>query len=89
LPSIEAQGVNSVSPPLTYLLTLMPDNKTIVSLGYAKAVKAVGLDIITWTFERSGLLASVAAGNDYYYTSIALDTYYDCQLYEIPDVLRR
>lgn len=89
LPSIKAQGVNIVSPPLTYLLTLTPDNKIIVPLAYAKAVKAVGLDIITWAFERSGPLASVTADNDYYYTSIASDTHYDCQLYEILDMLRR
>ena len=89
LPSIKAQGVNIISPPFNYLLALTPDNKTIVPSAYAKAAKAVGLDIVTWTFERSGPRAGVAADSDYYYSSIAPDTHYDGQLYEILDVLAR
>jgi glycerophosphoryl diester phosphodiesterase len=89
LPGIKTQGANIISPSFTYFLTLTPDNKTIVPSAYAKAVKEAGLDIITWTFERFGTLAGVAADNDYYYTSIASDMHYNGQLDEILDVLRR
>jgi glycerophosphoryl diester phosphodiesterase len=88
LPSIKAQGVNIISPPFPYLLTLGgPNNTTIVPSSYAMAAKAAGLDIITWTFERSGPLAGVAADMDYYYMSISSATKTDGQLYEILDVL--
>jgi glycerophosphoryl diester phosphodiesterase len=89
LPSLKAKGVNIISPPMNYLLTTTADNKTIIPAPYAIAAKAAGLDIITWTFERSGPLAGVAADDDYYYTSIAGATHYDGQLYEILDILGR
>lgn len=89
LPSLKAKGVNIIAPPFNYLLTTTPDNKTIIPSSYATAAKAAGLDIITWTFERSGPLAGVAADHDYYYNSIASDTHSDGQLYEILDVLAR
>lgn len=89
LPSFKTKSVNIISPPFNYLLTTIPDNKTIIPSAYAIAAIAAGLDIITWTFERSGLLAGIAAGNGHYYTSIASDTHTDGQLYEILDVLGR
>ncbi len=90
LPSLAAQGVNIISPPMNYLLTVGgPKNDTIVPSRYAMGAKAAGLDIIAWTFERSGPLAAVAAGKDYYYTSIASATKADGQMYEILDVLGR
>jgi glycerophosphoryl diester phosphodiesterase len=58
-------------------------------LAYVKAAKAVGLDIIAWTFERSGPLTGVVADNDLHYTSIASGAHYDGRLYEILDVLER
>lgn len=88
LPSIKAQGVNIIAPPFNYLIMEAgPDNQTIVPAPYAVAAKAAGLDIITWTFERSGPLAGVKADDDYYYTSIADAVHTDGQLYEILDIL--
>lgn len=87
LPSLKAKSVNIISPPFNYLLTTIPDNKTMISSAYATATNAAGLDIITWTFERSDPLAGVAADNDDYYTSIASDTHTDGQLHEILDLL--
>ncbi|HEY6877218.1 MAG TPA: glycerophosphodiester phosphodiesterase, partial [Polyangiales bacterium] len=46
------QGIRVVAPPMWQLLTVK-DGK-IVPSQYAKDAKAAGLDIITWTLERSG-----------------------------------
>lgn len=83
-----AAGVNIIGPSVPMLLSPGgPDNKTIVPSAYAKAVKAAGLDIIAWTFERSGPLATVKSRGEYYFGSIANITHYDGQYYEALDVL--
>jgi glycerophosphoryl diester phosphodiesterase len=87
LADIRKKGVNIISPPFTYLVTLASDNKTIIPSAYAIQAKKVGLDIITWTFERSGPLATVLARNEYYFSSIAPALHYDGQYYEVLDVL--
>jgi len=87
LPAIRAKGVNIISPPINYLLAVSADNKTIIPSPYAIAAKKAGLDIIAWTFERSGPLAQVAANQDYYYTSFASAIRYDGQLYNVLDIL--
>jgi glycerophosphoryl diester phosphodiesterase len=88
LPSLKAQGVNIIAPPFNYLLTQAgPKNQSIVPSSYAIAAKAAGLDIITWTFERSGPLAQVKSANQYYYTSFADAVHTDGQFYEILDIL--
>lgn len=85
---LKAQGINIISPQFPVLLTLSGENNsTIVPSSYANAAKAAGLDVIAWSFERSGPLARVAANDDYYYLSIAQDIHYDGQLYEVMDVL--
>lgn len=66
LPSLAAEGVKIVAPPMWVLVTLDADNK-IVPSEYAIAAKAAGLEIITWTLERSGLLKD---GGGYYYQSV-------------------
>lgn len=60
------QGVEIIAPPLHVLVTLDGAGK-IVPSAYAKAAKAAGLDIITWTLERSGTLAD---GGGYYFQSV-------------------
>ncbi len=52
--------------PLWRLLTLVADKK-IVPSAYAKAAKAAGLDIITWSLERDGPLHN---GGGWYHQSI-------------------
>lgn len=66
LPELVADGVKIVAPPTWALVTLNANNK-IVPSDYAKAIKASGLKIITWTLERSGLLKD---GGGYYYQSV-------------------
>jgi len=89
LASLKAKGVNIIAPPFGYLLTTTPDNKTFIPSSYTTTAKAVGLDIIAWTFERSGSLAKVAASGEYYYSFISQGVHYDGQMYEILDVLGR
>jgi glycerophosphoryl diester phosphodiesterase len=68
LPELVAKGVKIVAPPTWALVTLDANNK-IVPSDYAKAIKASGLKIITWTLERSGLLKDIKT-NSYYYQSV-------------------
>lgn len=64
--SLAAEGVNIIAPPMWMLLTL--DDNEIVPSDYALAAKDAGLDIITWTLERSGPLTD---GGGFYYQSVA------------------
>ncbi|NDJ59509.1 MAG: glycerophosphodiester phosphodiesterase [Chloroflexi bacterium] len=66
LQEIADMGVNIIAPPLWYLLTL-DENNEIVPSEYATASTAAGMDIITWTIERSGTLAD--GGGWYYQTT--------------------
>lgn len=59
---LAAQKVNIIAPPM-WLLVATANGKIVPSV-YAEAAKAAGLDIITWTLERSGPLAE---GGDWYY----------------------
>lgn len=60
-------GVNYIAPPMWMLVTL-DENKAIVPSAYAKEAKAAGLEIITWTAERSGL---ISGGGGWYFQSIS------------------
>lgn len=62
-----SDGVNILAPPMWMLLSTDTDNKIIPS-SYAIAAKRAGLQLITWTLERSGFLAS---GGGWYYQSIS------------------
>lgn len=63
LASYKTMGINIVAPPTFALLDLDADG-TIVPSEYARNAKAADLDIITWTLERSGILAD---GNNGFY----------------------
>ena len=87
LAGIRAKGVNIIAPPFNYLLTTTPDNKTVIPSEYAKEAKRVGLDIISWSFERSGPLPWVFRDQQYYYSSFAQAIKTDGQAYEVLNVL--
>jgi glycerophosphoryl diester phosphodiesterase len=90
LGALKASGVNIIAPPYNYLLSIGgPNNDTIVPSIYATTAKEVGLDIISWSFERSGPLDKVYAADDYYWSSVAPIITYDGQAYEALDVLGR
>lgn len=67
-PSIEeivSDGVRYIAPP-TWMLVESIDGEITPSV-YAQQAKAAGLNIITWTLERSGPLAT---GGGWYYQSL-------------------
>ena len=82
---LAVEGVNIIAPPMWMLVGLDVD-KQIVASTYAKEAKAAGLDIITWTLERSGLLKD---GGGWYYqtTTAAIDQ--DGDTLEMLDVLTK
>jgi glycerophosphoryl diester phosphodiesterase len=83
--ALAAQGVKIIAPPIWMLVTLK-DKKEIVPSAYARGAKAAGLDIITWTLERSGPLSG---GGGWYYQSIkeAIDS--DDDMLKLLDVLAK
>jgi glycerophosphoryl diester phosphodiesterase len=85
LPELRAAGVRIVAPPMWALLEL-DGAGNIVPSAYARAARAAGLDIITWTLERDGPLAN---GGGWYHQTVrdAIDT--DGDTYEVLDVLAR
>lgn len=67
-PSMEelvAQDVKIIAPPMWMLLALDANSEIVPSV-YAVAAKAAGLDIITWTLERSQP-AQFPGGLDWYF----------------------
>lgn len=79
------QGVRIVAPP-TFALVTLDANGRIVPSSYAQAAKAAGLDLITWTLERSGPLAS---GGGYYYQSVRPSIDNDGDVFQLLDVLAK
>jgi glycerophosphoryl diester phosphodiesterase len=70
---LKKAGVNIVSPPMPALLTTDVDND-IVPSGYAKNARKAGLDIISWTAERSGrIVEDVLNGGQEFYYQTTLD----------------
>jgi len=65
LRDIRGQGVRIFAPPIPALLAV-DSNDAIVPSQYARDIKAAGLDIITWSFERSDLRRGAATGGFYY-----------------------
>lgn len=77
LKAYAAQGIRIVAPPMWALVTVDPASGRIVPSQYAKDAKAAGLDIITWTIERSGRIVEdvlptkgTAAPSYYYQTTL-------------------
>jgi len=82
---LAAQGVNIIAPPMWALVTLDSFAKVVPS-DYAMYAKAAGLDIITWTLERSGLLKN---GGGWYYQTTTAATNNDGDVMVMLDVLAR
>jgi glycerophosphoryl diester phosphodiesterase len=80
--ALKAEGVNFVAPPIFVLLAL--EGGKIVPSEYAKSAKAAGMEIITWSLERSGPLKS---GGGWYYQSVGPAITGDGMMYEVVDVL--
>lgn len=78
-----AAGVKYIAPPMWVLVTL-DDNNQIIPSEYAKAAKAAGINMITWTLERSGLLKS---GGGWYYQTTTNAINNDGDVYTLLNVL--
>ncbi len=83
--TLKADGVQIIAPPLWVLVTTDGDGNILPS-EYAKAANAAGLNIITWSLERSGKLSE---GADWYYQSIADAIDNEGVVYELLDVLAK
>nr|WP_246723044.1 glycerophosphodiester phosphodiesterase family protein [Aliikangiella sp. G2MR2-5] len=85
-PSMEAlaaDGIQIIAPPMWMLVDIDSDNNIVPSI-YATRAKAAGLKIITWTLERSGLLADAGG---WYYQSISPAIDNDGDMLKLLDVL--
>ena len=65
LASIKQNGVKIFAPPIPALLAVDSANLELVPSQYALDIKAAGLDIITWSFERADLRRGAAFGGFY------------------------
>jgi glycerophosphoryl diester phosphodiesterase len=80
------QGIRIWAPPIFALLAVNGQNEIVPSQA-ARNAKAAGLDIITWTLERSGILANL--NNDFYYQTIQPAVTREGDLFRVIDVLAR
>jgi len=86
VPSMEElvdDGVNIIAPPMWMLLELDEFDQIEPSV-YAMYAKDAGLDIITWTLERSGPLTG---GGGWYYQTVTDAINNDGDMFEVLDVL--
>ena len=79
-------GVNIWAPPTFALLSLDGQNRIVPSQA-ARDARAAGLDIITWTLERSGILAD--GNNGFYYQTVDAAIKREGDLMRVLDVLAR
>ena len=86
LRSYKAAGINIWGPALPGVLDL-DDEGRIVPSRAARAARAAGLDIITWTLERSGNLA--ARNKGFYYRTIGSAVTREGDVLRVLDVLAR
>jgi glycerophosphoryl diester phosphodiesterase len=79
-----AQGVRIVAPPLWVLMTADTSGNILPSQ-YARNARAAGLDIITWSLERSGILAD--GNNGSYYQTFDAAITREGDMFRMLDVL--
>ncbi len=86
LRSYRQQGIRIWAPPTFVLITADASGNLLASQA-ARDAKAAGLEIITWTLERSGILAD--GGNGFYYQTFDSAIRREGDLYRVIDVLAR
>ena len=84
LAGYRAQGIRIVAPP-TFALLTADSGGNILPSQYARDAKAAGLDIITWTVERSGILAD--GNNGFYFQTFDSAITREGDLMRVLDVL--
>jgi len=89
LAEAKKQGVRIMAPPIPALLAVTAAGK-IVPSQYALDIKALGFDIITWTFERSDLRRGAAFAGFYYaFDPTGAAVKKDSDMYKALDVLAK
>ena len=83
--NLKARGVNILAPAIWKMLTL-DGHGEIVPSEYADNARAAGLDMIAWTVERSGPLAT---GGGWYYQTVTDAITNDGDVFNVIDVLAR
>lgn len=83
--TLAGYGVNIIAPPLWMLVTTDAQNR-IVPSPYALSARDAGLDMIAWSLERSGPLAS---GGGWYFQSVTPAINNDGDTFTLLDVLAR
>ena len=86
LAGYKAEGINIWAPPLFALLSVN-DAGRIVPSQAARDARAAGLDLITWSLERSGVLAD--GGNGFYFQTYDSAIRRDGDVMTVLDVLAR
>ncbi len=84
LAQYRAQGIRIVAPPIFALLTA-DANGNILPSQYARNARQAGLDIITWSLERSGILAD--GGNGFYFQTFDSAIKREGDVMQVLDVL--
>ncbi|MEZ4741960.1 MAG: glycerophosphodiester phosphodiesterase family protein [Bdellovibrionota bacterium] len=85
LSELKHKGVKIIAPPIWALVTI-DKNNLIIPSQYAKKAKNLGLDIITWSLERSGPLNH---GGGWFYKSISSAINKDGDVYTLLDILAK
>ena len=89
LKQLKQRGVKIFAPPIPALLSINASNE-IVPSQYALDIKAAGLDIITWSFERGDLRKGASRGGFYYlFDPEGKAIKKDSDMYKVLDVLAR
>lgn len=83
--TLPSKNIKIVAPPLWGLVTLN-ESSEIVPSEYAETAKTLGLDIFTWTLERSGMLQH---GGGWYYQTITEAINNDGDVMQLLDVLAK
>ena len=84
LRNYRSQGIRIVAPPTFALLAVDAQNRIMPSQ-YARDARAAGLQIITWTLERSGILAD--GNNGFYFQTFDSAIRREGDVFEVIDVL--
>jgi glycerophosphoryl diester phosphodiesterase len=89
LQSYKKDGIAIVAPPIFALLDVQ-DGKLVAS-NYAKNAKQAGLGIITWSLERSGVLAKEGLGGNpgWYYQTVGSAIKREGDTMQVLDVLAK
>jgi glycerophosphoryl diester phosphodiesterase len=85
--ALHAAGLRIIAPPIWMLVTTQ--GREIVPSKYARAARAAGLDIVTWTLERSGPVSPAMDKDETYYQSVREAIYGDGTTFELLHVLAR